>query len=257
MMRKRLAYILVAISLAVGLVACGAPTKTPIEEGSVSDTTPPTTPTNITETELGITCIVLLPTPYDRWRYQDSTGEIRLRPEITELRFTWDAASDDSLGVASYQVSLDSATFTDIGNATSYSVPCRPGRPPDGSHTFKVRAVDKVGNEGVPGSLTFTINIAPPVIEEVGISNISETGAIITWTTNEPIYGSVAYWWWDSIPWNRSAYAFVDSPQLSTKHTITLAGLEEGTTYHFEVKSIDEAENRAFSTVFFFTTLEK
>ena len=151
MMRKRLAYILVAISLILGLVACGAPTETPVEEGSIWDTTPPTTPTNITETEPGKIAIVLLLYPYDRWKYQDSTGKVRLLPKITKLWFTWDAASDDSSGVASYQVSLDSYEFTDIGNVTSYSVPCRPGYPADDSHTFKVRAVDKAGNEGVPG----------------------------------------------------------------------------------------------------------
>lgn len=80
---KRLAYILVAISLVVGLVACGAP---------VSYTTP--------------TSIITKATPNN-----DSTPT-----------FTWDVASDASSGVACYAVGIDSGGFTCIYNTTTYTV---------------------------------------------------------------------------------------------------------------------------------------
>ena len=80
---KRLAYILVAISLVVGLVACGVP---------VSHTTP--------------TSMITKTTPDN-----DSTPT-----------FTWDVASDAGSGVAYYVVRMDSGGFTCIDKVTSYTV---------------------------------------------------------------------------------------------------------------------------------------
>jgi beta-lactamase superfamily II metal-dependent hydrolase len=115
---KRLASILLAISLLFGLVGCT----------SVVDTTPPTIPGNISKT-----------TPDN-----DNTPT-----------FTWDAATDATSGITSYQVRIDSDAFTDIGNVTTYTVSTAL---PDGAHTFEVRAVDKAGNQGTAGSLAFTID---------------------------------------------------------------------------------------------------
>jgi len=115
---KRLASILLAISLLFGLVGCT----------SVVDTTPPTIPGNISKT-----------TPDN-----DNTPT-----------FTWDAATDAISGIASYQVRIDSDAFTDIGNVTTYTVSTAL---PDGAYTFEVRAVDKASNQGTAGSLAFTID---------------------------------------------------------------------------------------------------
>ncbi len=115
---KRIASILVAISLLFGLVGCNC----------VVDTTPPTTPGNITKT-----------TPDN-----DNTPT-----------FTWDAATDATSDIASYQVRTDSEAFTDIGNVTTYTVITAL---PDGAHTLEVRAVDEASNQGTAGSLTFTID---------------------------------------------------------------------------------------------------
>jgi len=115
---KRLASILLAISLLFGLVGCT----------SVVDTTPPTIPGNISKT---------IPD-------NDNTPT-----------FTWDAATDAISGIASYQVRIDSDAFSDIGNVTTYTVSTAL---PDGAHTFEVRAVDKASNQGTAGSLAFTID---------------------------------------------------------------------------------------------------
>jgi hypothetical protein len=192
--------------------------------------------------------------------YQDSTGKVSAPCRVEALEFTWNPATDDISGVASYQVRLFSAEFTDIGDVTSYrfAIGCCSDLFPDRriSNILEVRAVDKAGNQGIPASLTFALDTMSPMITELGISDVTETSSVITWTTDEPSYGSLAYWWGTTF-WNESAHAFVDAPGLSEKHTIILTGLEEGTTYHFRVKVIDESENRAWSPEIFFATPEK
>jgi hypothetical protein len=231
-------FVAAIVTLLSGLVGCRG----------VVDTMPPGTPSNMTMTETGVGCIVTQIGPYERWRYPAPF-------EIEGLKFTWDAFSDDRSGVASYKVRIDSDAFTYIGNVTDYHVTI--DAISDGSHTFEVGAVDKAGNEGMPGSLAFTIDTTPPTIHEVGISNVTNTSASISWTTDEPAHGSVAYWAGKPTCLDTSAYGFAYAPQLSTEHTITLTGLEEGTTYHFQVKCIDEADNKAFFPVIFFTTPEE
>ena len=255
---KWLTYVLVVILLIAELAVYEAITETPAEKSL--DIMPPSTVTNITMTEWRSCGIIFLPTPYDRWMYRDSTGKVSVPCSVEALKFTWDPANDDISGVASYQVRLFSAEFTDIGNVTSYrfAIGCCSDLFPDRriSNTFEVRAVDKAGNQGIPASLTFALDTMSPSIMELGISDVTETSAVITWTTDEPNYGSLAYWWGTPF-WNESAHAFVDAPGLSEKHTITLTGLEKGTTYYFRVKAIDESENRAWSPEIFFATPEK
>jgi hypothetical protein len=257
---KWLTYILVVILLIAELAVYAEEAITETSAEKSPDTMLPSTVTNITMTEWRSCSIILLPTPYDRWMYRDSTGEVSAQCRVETLEFTWNPTTDDISGVVSYQVRLFSAEFTDIGNVTSYrfAIGCCSDLFPDRRiiNTFEVRAVDKAGNQGIPASLTFALDTMSPMIMELGISNVTETSAVITWTTDEPSYGSLAYWWGTPF-WNESAHAFVDAPGLSENHTITLTGLEKGTTYHFRVKAIDESENRAWSPEIFFTTPEK
>jgi len=95
------------------------------------DTTPPTTPTNI----------------------KMITPDTDLTPT-----FTWQAATDEVSGVNYYEVSIDDAPYINIGKVTEYTQPTELSL---GDHIFRVRAVDKAGNIGKPGSLRFTL-VAPP-----------------------------------------------------------------------------------------------
>jgi predicted phage tail protein len=95
------------------------------------DITPPTTPTNI---------------------------EMTTPDTDRTLTFTWEAATDEISGVAYYEVSIDDALYTNIGNVTEYTHGIELAL---GDHIFRVRAVDKAGNIGKPGSLRFTL-VAPP-----------------------------------------------------------------------------------------------
>jgi peptidoglycan/xylan/chitin deacetylase (PgdA/CDA1 family) len=89
----------------------------------------------------------------------------------------------------------------------------------------------------------------PPVISDVVISNITETGATITWTTDEASDSTVNYGF--------SGFAYTDSiadSTLSTSHSITLTGLTSGGSYHIEVVSKDAASNVATSQEYLFVT---
>jgi PKD repeat protein len=82
----------------------------------------------------------------------------------------------------------------------------------------------------------------PPVIKNVSASSETETGAVITWSTNEPGSSQVEYG-------KTTGYGLTaTSDELATAHSITLSGLEPNTVYHYRVKSKDKAGNEASST---------
>ncbi|MBI4268188.1 MAG: PGF-pre-PGF domain-containing protein, partial [Chloroflexi bacterium] len=78
---------------------------------------------------------------------------------VTTPTFTWTSATDDLSGIDHYEVKLDSSAFNNIGNASTYTWNTALSF---SSHTFEVRAVDRVGNFGTPASLQFMISQPPP-----------------------------------------------------------------------------------------------
>ncbi|MGA7678490.1 MAG: fibronectin type III domain-containing protein [Dehalococcoidia bacterium] len=88
----------------------------------------------------------------------------------------------------------------------------------------------------------------PPVIKNVSASSETETGAVITWATNEPGSSQIEYG-------KTTEYGLTaTSDELATAHSITLSGLEPNTDYHYRVKSKDKAGNEASSTDYSFAT---
>ena len=113
---------------------------------------------------------------------------------------------------------------TNAGNQTTMS--------PDFSFTT-------TGNASNPG----------PVISNVNVTGITTTSATINWTTDQASSSQVAYG-------TTTSYGST-SPQnnsLVTSHTVTLTGLTPGTTYDFDVSSVNSAvisttsANSTFST---------
>lgn len=128
----------------------------------IVDTTAPTTPGNVTRT----------------------TAD-----DDTTPTFTWDAATDTTSGVASYQVRIDSGDFSDIGNATTFTVADADALSA-GSHTFEVKAVDAAGNTGSSGSLDF--EITGESTGGVTDESTDGDGSSILWIILGPVLGGLA-----------------------------------------------------------------
>lgn len=88
-------------------------------------------------------------------------------------------------------------------------------------------------------SWSFTIDLTPPNISNVIVSDITSSSATITWTTDE-LSDSIVNYTADNVTWSTES-----DPTLTTSHSITLTGLTPETTYYFKVQSTDEAGNTA------------
>jgi glucose/arabinose dehydrogenase/phosphodiesterase/alkaline phosphatase D-like protein len=101
-----------------------------------------------------------------------------------------------------------------------------------------------------PVTYTATFNDpTPPLISGVQALQVSTTGATIQWTTNEPADRQVEYG-------TTTAYGTLSglNTNLSSTHSVGLAGLAASTLYHYRVRSRDAAGNLALSGDFTFTT---
>jgi peroxiredoxin len=136
------------------------------------------------------------------------------------------------------------STTPDTNLATSHSVTLT-GLNPNTTYYFKVMSKDAAGNETTAeGELTTLAqaDTTAPTISGVNV-NITESSAIITWTTNEPATGQVNYGETETY----GSTTTLDT-NLSKTHTVTLTGLDDGTTYNFQVMSKDSSGNTATST---------
>lgn len=151
---------------------------------------------------------------------------------------------------------------TDYGNATlvdtnlvrSHTVALT-GLQPATLYHARVKSVDLAGNARTSADVTFTtldpVDVAPPVISGIAVSNITVTGATISWTTNEAANTRVSY----GVSASYGSATDLDAA-LSTSHTRTLSGLSASTTYHFRVESRDAAGNLALSDDRVFATAD-
>jgi phosphodiesterase/alkaline phosphatase D-like protein len=88
-----------------------------------------------------------------------------------------------------------------------------------------------------------------PVISLVVSAPITSNGATITWTTNELANSQVQYG-------TTTSYGSTTTLDLilALTHSADITGLSASTTYHYRVKSIDDAGNVALGSDQTFTT---
>ncbi len=163
----------------------------------------------------------------------------------TSLEVKWTASTDD-VGVTGYNVYLNgvvvktvtnpSTTISGLSNLTAYSI--------------RVQALDAAKNRSVLSaqiSATTTDSTAPSAPSNVASTNVTKTGARVTWTaatdnvavTNYNIYRNGAY------------VATVSG----TTTAYNLSGLTAGTTYSITVRALDAARNFTNSAALSVTTL--
>ncbi len=116
---------------------------------------------------------------------------------------------------------------------------------PDTTYYFKVTSKDATGNETTSeGELRTSAQAdeTPPTISGVNVSNITESSAIVTWITDETATSQVKYGETETY-----GSETAENTNLSTSHSVALTGLDDGTTYNFQVISKDSGGNTATS----------
>ena len=192
------------------------------------DTTPPAAPTALAAADV----------PNDAGGALSLSWTVSASSDVVEQRLYRGVVSGSHPDLVF--VTPDNAThgYTDTGlvNNTTYF--------------YVVRAFDgtQESTDSNEASATPHDNLAP-VISGLAASGVTNSGATITWSTNEPADGQVEYG-------TTTAYGSASAlaPALVTAHNIALTGLAPATLYHYRVKSRDAAGNLATSGDATFTT---
>jgi len=156
-----------------------------------------------------------------------------------------DYGLDTSYASSTSSMSLNSShsyTITDLTKATLYH--------------FRLTNTDASGNTVTSSDYTFstidTTDYTPPVITfDVGdITNITDSGAVISWTTNKMSTSSLSFG-------TDTTYASstLTNDHLNTSHMYAISGLTKGTEYHIKLRNTDASGNTAVSNDFVFSTI--
>lgn len=170
----------------------------------------------------------------------------------TSARVTWttDKASNSSVTYG-LTVAHEIGTASDAAMVTSHVIDLT-GLTPATLYHFIVSSTDATFLTATSGDQTFTTaggDLTPPVISNVQVVNITDTSALVTWTTDEPATSLVTYG--STIAYGSAAL----TAGLVTSHAVQLNGLSPSTLYHFFVTSADADANAASSGDAVFTTL--
>ena len=187
--------------------------------------------------------------------------------EVGSIKLTWTATGDDgNVGTAASYIirhSTSAITAANWGSAADVTGEPLPkpagasetftvtGLTPGQTYYFAIKAQDEAGNiSDISNSPSAPAagDITPPEISGVASSDITDTTATVSWTTDEPADSVVEYG-------TTTGYGNTSSDAtLETDHNRTLTGLSPDTTYHYRVSSTDSDGNTATSGDFTFTT---
>ncbi len=105
------------------------------------------------------------------------------------------------------------------------------------------------GSIRLPSWLSFfSGDTVPPVISEVAVTDITESGGTVVWVTDEPANSQVMI----CDPEGRCTWTDLDET-LVTEHSVVLSGLETGLTYHLTIASTDAKGNQTLHETDFTT----
>ena len=97
-----------------------------------------------------------------------------------------------------------------------------------------------------------TSDTIAPIISGITISDITETTATISWTTDESTANNIEYG--STTSYDYSFPSPTDNTADTTSHSLALSDLSPDTIYHFQVKSTDASGNETISDDYNFTT---
>lgn len=165
---------------------------------------------------------------------------------------TWQTnnVSDSTVYYATNAALLGAANSTNDSLVNNHSVTLT-GLTQGTIYYFYVTSANALdNNSGNYYSFTTSNDSDGPVIASQSASNITDTGALITWNTNEGGTSQVAY--------GTTTGELNISSQLSTtynqNHSVSLSNLVANTTYYYTVTSVDISGNETTSIESSFTT---
>ncbi|MCU0652968.1 MAG: fibronectin type III domain-containing protein, partial [Candidatus Pacebacteria bacterium] len=121
------------------------------------------------------------------------------------------------------------------------------------TYNYKVRSCDPANNctDSLPATFnTIASDNAPPIIDSVEVSGITDHKVVVSWTTNENAASFVEYSTVNGFALG-TIYGQLDS---ISSHAVVLKPLSANTQYYFKVRSKDGAGNEAISSQGTFTT---
>jgi hypothetical protein len=139
-------------------------------------------------------------------------------------------------------------TVQDATLVTSHSVNLT-GLTSETTYHYMVSSTDAYDSDSSADGTFITSDVTAPVISAVTATNITATGATITWTTNEPANSQVNY----GTTTGYGSSTTLDAT-LVTIHSVNVTGLTSQTVYHYQVNSADAVGNPAASVDYTFTT---
>jgi len=121
------------------------------------------------------------------------------------------------------------------------------------TYHFRIESADASGSTVASADLLFgtrpCVDARPPIISGVTVT-ATQTTATVTWTTNEPALGAVAWGPTAAVDAGRIA-----GESLAASHSLTIDNLSCGATYHLRVSSADASGNVSESDDIAFATL--
>jgi len=166
----------------------------------------------------------------------------------TEATIVWNTNTlSDSSVVYSDSISFSNATTTGSTElVTSHGVPLS-NLVSGQKYYYYVKSTDANNNQAINNNVvngsteyftfTATVDNKEPQVSTVTTALTGETGAAITWTTDEDSNSTLYYGTTTSLGSTRS------NNSNTTEHTIALGDLATSTTYYFKVRSTDRAGN--------------
>jgi hypothetical protein len=164
------------------------------------------------------------------------------------ISWTTDQASSSRVNYGTSTL-YGSSTALNSTLATSHSVTLT-GLNPSTTYDYDVTSANSAGTSATSANFTFSTLAQAPVISAVSTSGMTATSVIITWTTDQASSSQVNYG-------TSTSYGSTSASNstLVTSHSITLNGLNPGTTYDYDVTSANSAGTPATSANFTFSTL--
>lgn len=168
----------------------------------------------------------------------------------TNATITWNTNESASSAIQ-YGLTTGYGTVASSSATSSHSVTLS-GLTAATLYNYKVFAIDASGNVGSSTNLTFTTSAtsdtSAPIISSLGVSSISTSTVLISWSTDEAASSTVQFG-------SSTGYGLNATSSGTTTHSVVLSGLTQNTIYQYKVTSIDASGNIATSTNGSFKTL--